>query len=422
MNKIANWYFHKNVYLKFLPFLFFYILICLVFSGKDFYGDEPRYVAFANNLLHGFYSPSYPNINLWNGPGYPIILMPFVFFKLPYLLFRLLNAFFLYFSLIITYNTICNFSTKKAAIFFTIVLGFYYPVYYETIYIVTEPFTWLLISLLCFLFIKCFQQKEISWKILILTAFTIAYLAMTKVVFGYVIFIMICISLMMFFVKAYRDWAKKATLLFLIAFIFCLPWLFYTYSLTHKAFFWADSGSLSLYTMSSPYENELGDWDIVGDGIPNPKRAVFMDSVSRLQPMQREAAYQDAAIQNIKAHPKKYASNWLANIGRLFFSLPFSNKVQSLTTYFTLIPNMFIVVIMVFVLGVSTVHYKKFPFAFVLLFLFLAIYLFGSSLVSAYRRMFHITMPYWIILIAYFFSNVVEVRFRGDKKKGEGFL
>ena len=46
--------------------------------GSDCISDECRYISFAENLLNGFYSPSAPNINLWSGPGFPIILMPLV--------------------------------------------------------------------------------------------------------------------------------------------------------------------------------------------------------------------------------------------------------------------------------------------------------------------------------------------------------
>ena len=397
-----------------LPFLCLYLLFCILFSGKQFEGDESRYVTFATHLAHGFYSEPYPEYNLWNGPGYPLILVPFVLLKLPFLFFRLFNSFLLYFSLILCFKSLSFFSSAKSATFFTIVLAFYYPIYFDTVFILTETFSWFLIILICFLLIKYFQEKDISWKFLILGAFFIAYLAMTKIIFGYVICAMIFISLCMFLSPFYKNAAKKTTVLFLISFIFCLPWLFYTYSITHKAFYWGNSGSQSLYTMSSPYENELGDWDVLSAEIKNPKRAVFMDSVDKLKPLEREAAFQKVAMENIKAHPKKYFQNWTANIGRLFFSMPFSNKGQSMRLYFTIIPNMFIVVNMILVLIVSTKHYKKFPVAIAVLFTFIIIYLFASSLVSTFRRMFYITIPFWILVISYFFNNIVIIKIRGN--------
>lgn len=414
MKKITAWYLHQNIYFKLLPFLFFYIIICIKFSLEPFDFDEDRYVGFANNLLHGFYSPPFPNINVWNGPGYPILLMPFAYLKLPYLYFRLFNSVLLYFSLVISYKTFSIFSSNKSAITYTIILGLYYPIYYDSILIMTESFSWFLINLTSFLTLKYFLKKTISWKLLLLTAFTVAYLAMTKVIFGYVITLMVFVSLAMFLSPFYRFAAKKAVGLFLISFLFCLPWLFYTYNLTHKAFYWTNSGSISLYTMSSPYENELGDWDILVNKIYplNPKRAVFMDSVYKLEPMQREAAFKEAAILNIKKNPKKYFSNWVANVGRLFFSMPFSNKGQSIRLYFTIVPNMFVVVILFFIFLVSIKHYKQIPVALLILVIFFSIYLFGSTLISTYRRMFHITIPFWFILISYFFNNILLINIK----------
>ena len=57
------------------------IYIVMLYTNKispDCIEDECRYISFAENLLNGFYSPPAPNINLWSGPGFPIILMPLV--------------------------------------------------------------------------------------------------------------------------------------------------------------------------------------------------------------------------------------------------------------------------------------------------------------------------------------------------------
>lgn len=50
-----------NPYLLFLPLLFLYIAIVLIFSKDVFQGDEGRYIGFAKNLIQGFYSPPAPN-------------------------------------------------------------------------------------------------------------------------------------------------------------------------------------------------------------------------------------------------------------------------------------------------------------------------------------------------------------------------
>ena len=72
-----------NPFLIFLPFLLLYTLIALIFPTNGTFGDESRYLMLANHLLNGFYSPPPPNIDLGNGPGYPIILIPFIALHLP---------------------------------------------------------------------------------------------------------------------------------------------------------------------------------------------------------------------------------------------------------------------------------------------------------------------------------------------------
>ena len=95
--------FKKNYWFFLLPFLFLYTFIVLKFYAEKLDGDESRYLMYANNLLNGFYSPK-SEIFLWNGPGYPILLIPFVFFQLPLIFIALFNAILAYLSLIMFYT------------------------------------------------------------------------------------------------------------------------------------------------------------------------------------------------------------------------------------------------------------------------------------------------------------------------------
>jgi hypothetical protein len=152
----------KSPFLLFLPFLIFYILIVLRFHSNELYGDEPRYIYFANNLIHGFYSTPAPDINLWNGPGYPILLMPFIAFNIPTLFILILNAFFYYFSIVLLYKTLIQFSTKKMALIICVFWAFYFNAYQDLLLRCTEVFTFFLISLLLFLVFNIFNEKNNS--------------------------------------------------------------------------------------------------------------------------------------------------------------------------------------------------------------------------------------------------------------------
>lgn len=413
MKKLLLWYSNlNNTYYKFLPFLILYFLICIKFAPPDFVDDEARYVRFANNILNGFYSPPFPNIDLWNGPGYPLIIAPFLWLKLPLMNIRLLNGIMLYISLIAAYKTIFTFSSNNIASFATVLLGLYFPVFEKLPLILTEIPAWFLISITCYLSIKIGNQKTFVWKDILLCGFTIGLLTLVKVVFGYVILSMLAISVILFLLPKFRLLGRKFTAIFTFAFLLCVPYLIYTYSLTHKPLYWTNSGGWSLYTMSAPYPNDWGDWKDNPQMLANPNYKVFVDSVQKISSFDRDAAYKTKAIENIKAYPKKYLLNGVANLGRMFFSYPFTDEKQDVKTYYTILPNMFVLVFMIISLGIGTFHYKKLPQTLILLLVFILIYLAGSTLVSAFRRMFYITMPFWTIFIAYVLTNIVIVKIK----------
>lgn len=414
MKKLIHWYSLLNIYLKLVPFLVLYLTICFVFAPHDFVLDEKRYISYAHDLLRGFYSFPAPNISLWSGRGYSAVIVPFVFLKLPLMAIRLLNGFLLYFSLIIIYKCINIYTTRKSALIFTIILGLYFPVFEKLPLTETECFTWFLITSICYLFVKSLREEKVNWELIILCGFTIAYLAMTKIIFGYVILGMLIFSILMLVFTKLRLVAKKSTYIFSIAMIFCLPYLIYTYSLTKKIFYWSDSGSMSLYDMSVPFANDSGDWKDYSQMQENPNYKPFADSLLKLSSSEKDSVYRTRAIKNIKRYPKKYLLNCVANLGRLLFSYPFTNMQEDVKTYYTIIPNMFVAVFIVITLGLSLFNYKKVPDELFLLLIFILIYLAGSTLVSAFRRMFYITMPFWILFFAYVLNNIVTIKIKKE--------
>ena len=153
----------KNPYLLFSPFLCFYILYILLFPS-DFSGDEIRYLRFAKNLIHGFYSPPAPDIDLTNGPGYPLLLSPFVAIGLPLVFMALLNAVFYYLSIILLFKALKQTVELNMALIFSCFWACYYVAFGTMNTIVPETFTFLLVSLLIFSLVKVFKtdnSKEI---------------------------------------------------------------------------------------------------------------------------------------------------------------------------------------------------------------------------------------------------------------------
>lgn len=412
MKAIIKSYFNTSIYLRLAPFLSLYAFIWFLSAKNNLVYDENSYMRFTQNLLSGFYSPPPPDYNLWSGPGYPVFLALFVFFKTPLLILKLLNAFLLYFSLSISYRTFKLYASEKISFIFTILLGFYYVIYEQIPFLLTECLTWFLIALSGYLFLKNFQQKVVSWRMILFASLSIAYLAMTKIIFGYVIESMIFISAFALLLPRFRNAAKKSFIIFSVSFIFCLPWLSYTYHITGQPLYWGNSGSMSLYTMSSPYPNELGDWISAPDMAASPHHKSFMDSISNMGSLQRDNAYRMAAIENIEQHPGKYFSNWANNVGRLLFSFPQSKAPQAITNYYTIVPNMFIAFFVLFSFIVCVLNFRKVPHEIIFLIIFILVYLFGSSLVSAYRRMFYVTIPIWYFFVLYAVHNFVSIKIK----------
>jgi len=85
--------------------------------------------------------------------------------------------------------------------------------------------------------------------------------------------------------------------------------------------------------MSTPYNTEMGDWFDIVDVQERPELAQhreFYDKLAGLSREERDSEYKKQSIDNITHHPAKYFINWMANIGRLLFSYPFSYTPQKL--------------------------------------------------------------------------------------------
>lgn len=400
-----------KTYLIFFPFFLLYVVIVISFSNPEYFGDEARYVQFAQNLLKGYYSPPPPNINLWNGPGYPMLILPFVWAQSPLLLIKMLNALLLFATLLIFYNILTLYDvTTHIKHLSTAFLGFYFPYYQHLIFINTEIFSVFLVTLFAYFYLKYFQSFK--RKYLLIAAVILAYTALTKVIFGYVILAWFILSLIKLISQRKQIFGASISIC-VISLLLCSPYLYYTYSLTGKFFYWGSAGGLSLYTMSNPYPNEYGDWfqpqDMQKEFLKNHKP--FFDSMAKLNQIERDDALKKMAIRNIKNNPSKFVKNWISNISRILFSFPFSYAHQTPKTLFTVIPNMFIVVGTVLFFFLTLFFLKqKIPFEIISLLLFIGIYFLGSSFLSAFRRMIFVMVPILLIWFSYIVSNFICIR------------
>jgi 4-amino-4-deoxy-L-arabinose transferase-like glycosyltransferase len=420
----------KNVWFKLLPFLLLYISIVLIFHEDTMVGDEQRYIDFANNLINGYYSPP-GQIKLWNGPGYPLVLAPFVYFKLPLICIPLLNAFFHYFSIVLLFKTLPHFVSRKMTLVFGLFWAFYYIAYQDMQYIMTESLTIFLVSALLYFTTVAF--KTYSKKHLFLSGFFIGYLVLTKVIFGYVLLFLFCGYLIWYLVHRTKK-KKWAVLILLTAFLTNLPYLSYTFHLTGKIFYWANSGGMSLYWASTPYENEFGDWNSstlraacdLEPGVPcnehlfRKNHEKDYEYVYQFTGAELDDAFKRLAIKNIRDHPGKYFKNCVANMGRLMFGMPFSYYPQRFKTLLRFPLNSIILVMLMFSGALSLYNLKRIRFEMMFFLSILSSYLFLSVLVSAYPRQFHVIVSIILLWTAYLADNTISIRFRIEEDKTSG--
>jgi hypothetical protein len=404
----------KQDTLKFLPLLIFYVVFVFIASSKSFWGDEGRYVMFASNLSNGFYSPK-DDVYLWNGPGYPLILVPFLLLKLPWLTAKLLNALFLFMAVIYFNSTLRIYIQKRVSFYYTYIFGLY-PIFMRHMHLlITETFAILLVCGFLYHFCRLCKSDKFSWMQALLASSYLGYLALTKIFFGYVILSGILLSLFLYLLIK-RSELKRTILVYLLALLICLPYLSYTYSLTGKVFYWGNSGGQSLYWMSTPYDNEFGDWQYSEKLHKKPEvfknHQEFLKEISGLTSVQKDDEYKRRAVHNIRKNPAKYFRNWLANIGRLIFNYPYTYSYQKLSTYFYIVPNMFFIVFLVLSLYPGYHARKSIPYEIYGLVLFGVVSFVGSSLLSAYNRQFTILVPVFALWIIYIMIHTVKVEIK----------
>ena len=383
-------------WVQLLPLLLFYLLLIIVWKlPTETAGDEGRYLNFTNNLLNGFYSPEMPNINLWNGPGFPIFLMPFVYLKFKLIQIRLINGFLLYISLIFTYSTCNLYFDRKLSFFVTLITGLYFPSFQMLRFIHTETLTWLIFSVVIYLSSKDLKKYSVYLGVLI------GLLCLVKVIFVYVILICIIIAVFSLFLKKTSKSMLPSTIkILVIAFVVFIPYLVYCQNLTHKFFYFTNSGGLSLYTMSSTDENEFGDWDVSVKFKELQNHQLVYNKIQTLNPIEKDSFLKQSAITNIKNYPVKYLKNWSYNVSRMIVEYPYSYVPFSKKILVYMIPGLFAIICIMYSLGLYFRKFIHFDSSLFYLTLFFLVYLGISSLLSAYGRMFFITIPFWTFFVA----------------------
>lgn len=393
-----------------------------MFQTNQLTGDERTYFGFAENLTRGYYSPP-GNLNLWVGPGYPITLIPFIILKAPYIYIILMNAFWYYFAVVLLYKTLIKYSPIKFAVLFGLFFAGYYIAYQEIIRIYAEPFTLFLISASTYFLAKTFNDSA-NYKNIVNSGFFLGYLCLTKIIFGYVLLAMLLLYCTALLYNRKSNRIQQSVLILILAIIINLPYLAYTYTLTGKIFYWGNSGGMSLYWMSTPFEGEFGDWNnsnfTANCSVDNntPCNAEMLKShhkknyaeIYQYKGVERDEAFKSKAINNIKNHPVKYFKNCAANIGRMLFGFPTSYLYQRDKTLIRIPPNSILLTLMLMSFVLTTLNIRKIDYEVLFILSFIFIYLGASTLVSAYPRQFYIIVPMILFWINYLIARTCSLK------------
>ena len=416
------------------PILVIYLGIVAKFAANEPLGDGIRFWAYAGNILKGTYAT--PEIGMLHmGPGYPMLLSIFRGLDIPIIIAISLNAILLFSACVYLYKIISQFLPPKAAIVITYVFAFWDPfLLYWMQKLYSEPLVVFLIVYAIYHFLNYYKTPHTK-KLLKISA-ALAYIALTKVIFGYVLLVFLILSAIIFLLFKQKVFQKN-TMIVGLSLLFCLPYLGYTYKETGKLFYWGNSGGELLYWTASPHQTDLGEWhtggpamndffaqryhlsgidtslvyevnELIADRIYEDHKT-FKEKLKGLGAYSADALYKQEALKNIKAHPANFLKNWVMNIGRITLGYPHALYAKppfsSFMSLLNIIKSSFLVVLFISSLLLSLSFLRKIPPVYWSILLFGMIYFGGVSILAAQSQRFLIPMlPILFIWIGYLAS------------------
>lgn len=409
-----------GIIVQFLPLLLLYIFAVLMFSNNELVHDESRHMDYAVNLTHGYYTDAV-NPELRNGPGYPLVITPLVLAKAPYMAFRLLNALFLLMAVVFFFKSLSFYLERKKALAFSYLFGMYPASLKWMVFIHSESFAIFLACGFLYYFLKVHKSTEKKYVNVMLSATFLGILALTKVLFGYVIITIALFYLMVFAFKRSKK-IRLNLMVLIVGFLFCIPYLGYTYYLTGKTMYWGTGGGEILYWRSSPFSNEYGDWINPDVALGNKEGDYFDtsgiignhgDFIQSLEPysiVQRDSLYKEKAIGNIKQYPLKFIQNTGVSALRLFFNYPYSYTQQKMSSFFYILPNIFLTVFLILSLFLAIRNPMGIPFEIRFIGLTALIFIGGLTLLDGRVRHLLPILPLLLFFIAFVFKDILDLK------------
>jgi hypothetical protein len=300
------------------------------------FGDEWRYLLYANNLLEGHYSPR-ERVFLCNGPGYPLLLVPFVGHDWQDGA-RLLNAFLHAGAVLYAWLFVYPALPVRAALGVVAALIAYPALREHLPLLYTEAFT----TFLSVAWVYHAWNAMRDRRHLAVAGVLLGILCLTRVNFGPAT---MCLGIVTgaFWLIRRDDLARSYCIQAGIALLLCVPYLAYTYSLTGRWLYWSSAGGNMFYWLTSPFPEEYGDWyhqgwvynnellrahhKLIHDrttGLGASPGLPILDQLFNITSPEAGDEFMEHGLRNVREHPLKFFLNWCANVSRLFFDVPVS--------------------------------------------------------------------------------------------------
>lgn len=436
-----------NPYFLFLPFLLVYIAYVLFVQEAILWGDEIRHYDEAVRFISGFFVDPNGPVEIRNGPGYPLWVSLCLILHIPLVVLKLLNAVLIYLSIVLLFKSLRYYVSFKLTLLICIFWGCYFNNLEFMPYLYAENAAIFLSTLLLYFFVRALHNNGV-WKnkYVYFAGIIFGYLALTKVIFGYVILCLLAgFAVLLLFNRKAENFKKYFTIC-LLAMVSVTPYLMLTYSHTGKLFYWATSGGNNLYWMSTPYSGEYGSWfpatmfqldsthNMQGDSvrevdvgernteyIPGTVDMIRKNheadfrNIYQHSGVKRDEAFIEYFWTNVKAHPKKFLYNCFCNAGRILFNIPFTYQVQKPGTLLRIPLNGIIVIFSLLCMVPTVLNWRKVPLPARSFLFFSALYFGGSILGSSEIRMFSVIAPLLLFWIGIMLDRYVRIRLKPDQ-------
>ena len=315
--------------LKLLPLLLLFAVSAVVQAKGDFDGDGWRYIQNARNLTHGFFA-SPDTLMFWNGPGYPLFILPWIAMGAPLVLARLANAVALWLAVVHAQGALHALGIRRRSLLYAYALGALLFLHGGLPgYIMSECLSVFLVCGSAWHYSRADGGPRTRLH-LILAGLHLGGLALTKVFFGYVL--EACLLAAAAAGVLYRRSpalalaARNGAIVCGLGLVLCLPWLAHTWSQTGKAHFWGNSGGWQVWYLSWPEKEYRGDW-LNWQAIMDHEDFFrpHMDELREVLkhgPIEQDSILKGWARKNCREHPGKCLTNWRANVNRMVFGYP----------------------------------------------------------------------------------------------------